>query len=408
MKFTMTSLAGGLLLGATALATGTIAMPASATVGSCDDPITFGTTISSTGRYSTLAGKWRNMTVEFAKMINERGGIDVKSCGKKLPLKIIIYDDQSVPSTAVSLYERMATVDKVDFFVGPDWSAMGFPVPPVAERHKIPMVMANVAALPVFKRGLKYSWGTPMPTVPNWSTRYFDMLSRQNPRPRTIYFVTQDSPVTKAITDFWSKKAESLGYKVLGNEVFSVELKDFTSLVLKLRIRKPDIIYIAAYDSPSVPLIQQMRRLKIKAKDVHHALLSGSLYKKVRDDLDGVTGEIPWYPGVKGPFSAFAEELVKRSNIDMFDYPWTMSRISAYLIMVQAIERAGAVDREKVRQALFKGTFDAPIGQISFDETGYAHKNGAFTLQIHKGKPVIIWPPEIATGKYIYPSPSWQ
>jgi len=51
MKFTMTSLAGGLLLGATALATGTIAMPASATVGSCDDPITFGTTISSTGRY---------------------------------------------------------------------------------------------------------------------------------------------------------------------------------------------------------------------------------------------------------------------------------------------------------------------------------------------------------------------
>ena len=404
MKYTFASF----IAGTVALAAVSVAAPAHAKVGSCTDPVTFGTTISSTGRYSTLADKWRDMTIEFAKMINENGGIDLKGCGKKLPLKIVIYDDQSVPSTAVSLYERMATVDKVDFFVGPDWSAMGFPVPPVAEKHKIPMVMANVAAPAIFKRGLKYMWGNPMPTVPNWSTRYFDMLSKQTPQPKTIYFVTQDNPVTKAITGFWSKKAESLGYKVLGNELFSVELKDFTSLVLKLRIRKPDIIYISSFDSPSVPLIQQMRRLKIKAKDVHHAILSGSLYKQVREDLDGVTGEIPWYPGVKGPFSDFAEELVKRSNVDMFDYPWTMSRISAYLIMVQAIERAGTVDREKVRQVLYKGTFDAPTGQISFNETGYAYKNGAFTLQIQKGKPVIVWPPEIATGKYQYPSPSWQ
>lgn len=404
MKYTI----GSFALGTAALAAVSVATPAHAKVGSCTEPVTFGTTISSTGRYSTLADKWRNMTLEFAKMINENGGIDLKKCGKKLPLKIVIYDDQSVPSTAVSLFERMATVDKVDFFVGPDWSAMGFPVPPVAERHKIPMVMANVAAPPIFKRGLKYMWGTPMPTVPNWSTRYFDMLSKQTPKPKTIYFVTQDNPITKALTGFWTKKATSLGYKVLGNELFSVELKDFTSLVLKLRIRKPDIVYISSFDSPSVPLIQQMRRLKIKAKDVHHALLSGKLHKQVGNDLDGVTGEIPWYPGVKGPYSDFAEELVKRSKVDMFDYPWTMSRISAYLIMVQAIERAGAVDREAVRKVLFKGTFDSPTGKIVFNESGYAFKNGAFTLQIQKGKPVIVWPPEIATGKFVYPSPSWQ
>lgn len=397
-----------LTLGGLAAALLAAPSPGLAKVGSCVDPITFGTTISSTGRYSTLADKWRTMTVEFAKMINENGGIEVKSCGKKLPLQIVIYDDQSVPATAVSLFEKLATVDKVDFFVGPDWSAMGFPVPPVAEKHKIPMVMANVAAPPIFKRGLKYMWGTPMPTVPNWSTRYFDMLGQQDPKPKTIYFVTQDNPITKALSGFWKKRAEALGYNVLGDELFSVELKDFTSLVLKLRLRRPDIVYISSYDNPSVPLIQQMRRLKVKAKDVHHAILSGSLYKQVRGDLEGVTGEIPWYPGVKGPFSDFAEELVKRADVDMFDYPWTMSRITAYLIMVQAIERAGAVDREKVRAALFKGTFDAPIGQVTFDERGYAFKNGAFTLQIQDGKPVIVWPPEIATGKFQYPSPSWQ
>lgn len=404
MRFTI----GSFALGTAALVAASFSTPSYAKVGSCTDPVTFGTTISSTGQYSALSGKWRDMTIEFAKMINEKGGINLKGCGKKLPLKIIIYDDQSAAATAVSLYERMATVDKVDFFVGPDWSAMGFAVPPVAERYKIPMVMANVAAPPIFKRGLKYMWGTPMPTVPNWSTRYFDMLSNQSPRPKTIYFVTQDNPITRDLSGYWTEKATSLGYKVLGNELFSAELKDFTSLVLKLRIRKPDIIYISSFDSPSVPLIQQMRRLNLKAKDVHHALLSGALRTQVGADLDGVTGQIPWYPGVKGPFSDFAEELVKRSNIDMFDYPWTMSRISAYLIMVQAVERAGTVDREKVRQVLFKGTFDSPAGRIEFNESGYAFRNGAFTLQIQNGKPVIVWPPEVATGKFVYPSPSWQ
>ena len=81
----------------------------------------------------------------------------------------MIYDDQSVPAIAVQLFEKMATVDKVDFFVGPDWSSIGGPVPPDRRRYKIPMVMANVATPSLYERGLKYFRGTPFPVVPRWS-----------------------------------------------------------------------------------------------------------------------------------------------------------------------------------------------------------------------------------------------
>lgn len=392
------------LLGAATLLPG----KAEAKLNSCEGPITFGTTMSSTGRYSTLAERWRDMTLVFAEEFNKTGGIFVKSRNKKIPIKFVIYDDQSVPSLAVTLYEKLATVDKVDFFVGPDWSAMGFPVPPIAEKHKIPMVMANVAAPPIFKRGLKYMWGTPMPTVPNWSIRYFDLLAKQNPKPKTIYFAIQDNPITKAIAGYWAKEAEKRGFTVVGREIFSPELKDFTSLVLKMRIAKPDIIYLASYDIPSVPLIQQMRRLRVKAKDVHHAILTGALQAQLGKDIEGMTGEIAWYPGVKGPFSDLAERVLNRAKIDMFYYWTTMSRFSAYLIMAQAIEKAGVVDREAVRKALYKGKFKTPIGIVEFDETGYAYKNGAMTSQIQNSKVVIVAPPERATGKFQYPSPSWK
>jgi ABC-type branched-subunit amino acid transport system substrate-binding protein len=374
----------------------------------CDGPILLGTTISESGQFSTLADRWRKMSEVFAEEINKTGGVQVSSCGKRIPIKFVIYDDQSVPSTAVALHERMATVDKVDFFVGPDWSSLGGPVPPIAEKHKIPMVAANVATPAFYERGLKYFWGTPYPVVPRWSERYFEMLGTMNPKPKTIYFVTQDNPVMKAITDTWSKKATAQGINVVATETFPTELKDFTGLIAKIRAAKPDVIYISSFDGASVPLVQQMRQLKVRAMDVHHAMLTGSLYRQVGKDIEGMTGELSWYPGLKGANAELVDKVLARSNIDMFDYIFTLGRLASYLTMVQAIEKAGAVDREKVRAALHLGTFKSPAGDITFDERGFSPNNGAYTLQMQKGKPVVVWPPTVATSKVVWPSPSWQ
>ena len=383
-------------------------MPAAAKIGSCDDPVTFGTTISSTGQFAAHAEKWQAMTIEFAKMINERGGIDVASCGKKLPLQIVLYDDASDPAKAVAAYEKLAAADQVDFFVGPDWSSIGLPVAAVAAKHRIPTVMANVADPAAVRRGAKYVWATPMPTVANWSARYFDMLSKQTPRPKTIYFVTQDTPVTRSIAEFWKAAATRAGMEIIGDETLPADPEALTPLVVRMRLRRAEIVYIAAFDLPSAPLIRRMRELNLKARDVHHALLSGALRREVGAGVDGMTGEIAWYPGVRGPYADFAGELLRRADIDMFEFPWSMSRLSAYLIMVQAVERAGAVDREKVRAALAKGVFDAPVGRVEFNEAGLAPGNGAFTIQMQDGAPVVVWPPERATGTYLYPSPSWN
>jgi len=381
---------------------------ADAKVGSCSDPIVWGTTISETGPFSTLTDHWADMTKNFAKEVNADGGIFVKDCNKKLPLNIIVYDDQSNPATAVSLYEKMATVEKVDFFVGPDWTSLGLPVPIVAERHKIPLVAANVATPAAYKRGFKYMWGTPYPIVPLWSARYFDMIQHVKPKPKSIFFVTHDNPVMKAITATWSKKAQGDGLKIVGEETFPSDTKDFSSIILKIRAAHPDIIYISSFDNVSGPLIQQMRQQHVHAMDVHHTMLTGALKRQLGKDIDGMTGELSWYPGINGPHSDFVNKVLKESHIDMFETIFTMARMASYLTMMEAIEKAGSVDREKVRQVLTEGTFEAPTGKIVFDKNGFPTTNGAFTIQMQKGKVVVVWPKDRATGNVIWPSPSWQ
>ena len=295
--------------------------PASAKLNSCDGPIVLGTTISLTGINSTLAGRWDKLTDMFEQEFNKAGGVFVSSCNKKLPIKFIYYDDQSIPATAVSLYERLATVDNVDLFVGPDWSSHGFPVSQVFERYKIPSVMSNVATPKVYQSGFKYIAGIAL-DARTWSKNYFEMLPKLDPRPASIYWVVQDNLVTKAVADTNAALAEKAGLKTIGSETFAGATKNFQGLILKIKAARPDIIYLSSFDAVSVPLLQQMRQLQVQAMDVHHIMASGSLARQA--NLEGVTGEIYWHEGHRrAAYSELAKEVLKQADIRIFDYLWT-------------------------------------------------------------------------------------
>ena len=382
------------------------ASPAAAKLNSCDGPIVIGTTISVTGINSSLAGRWDKMTDMFERELNKTGGVFVSSCNKKLPIKFVYYDDQSIAATAVSLYEKLATVDNVDVFVGPDWSSHGFPVSQVFEKYKIPSVMSNVATPKIYESGFKYITGMAL-DARTWSKNYFDLLSKMNPKPKSIFWIVQDNLVTKAVHETNIKYADEIGLKTVGTEAFAGATRNFSGAILKVKAAQPDIIYISSFDAVSVPLLQQMRQLQVKAMDVHHIMANGSLARQA--DLEGVTGEIYWHEGIDGPYAEFARTVLKAADIRIFDYLWSMGRMDAYLVMVQAIERAGAVDREKIVAELRKpgAVWKRPGGEFSFSEGGLS-QIVSYTHQMQKGEPVVVWPAEQATGKMMWPSPSWQ
>ena len=153
--------------------------------------------------------------------------------------------------------------------------------------------------------------------------------------------------------------------------------------------------------------MQQMRQLQVKAMDVHHIMANGSMARQA--DLEGVTGEIYWHEGLGGNYADFARAVLQQSEIKVFDYLWTIGRIDAYLVMMQAIERVGAVDREKVATELRKpgAVWKHVGGDFQFDEGGLS-QIVSYTHQLQKGEPVVVWPSAQANGKMIWPAPSWR
>ena len=48
---------------------------------------------------------------------NAEGGVFMKPYNKKIPIKLITYDDQSSTATAATLYNQLITQDKVDLLI---------------------------------------------------------------------------------------------------------------------------------------------------------------------------------------------------------------------------------------------------------------------------------------------------
>ena len=65
-----------------------------------------------------------------------------------------------------------------------------------------------------------------------------------------------------------------------------------------------------------------------------------------------------------------------------------------------------SLDREKIRETIAQGEFTTINGPIRFTGTEN-HVTPSMILQYQKGDLEIIWPPETATAKPIYPKPAW-
>jgi ABC-type branched-subunit amino acid transport system substrate-binding protein len=100
-------------------------------------------------------------------------------------------------------------------------------------------------------------------------------------------------------------------------------------------------------------------------------------------------------------------DVLKRADISEPMYPWSPAYVAAFQIVQAAIEKAGTLDTKVLMDNLKRLKLDTVLGEAYFHETGYGSIN-TYPSQIQDGKYKIIYPPEVATGKHIYPRAVWE
>jgi len=375
------------------------------------DAIVVGATLALTGPFSDEVAPFKKFMELWAEQINAQGGIMLREYGKRLPIKFIVYDDTSKPPVSQASYEKLVTVDKVHLLLGPYSSPITVAASTVADKHKIPFIALEANSTAIFTRGFQWLVGV-IDDGPKWSWHYFDMLKAEG-KAKTIGFIVQETGHTKEVGAGSAAKAQEIGLKVVVQETAPAPATEFTPVITKMKAADPDIVYISGFPAFNVAFYKQALEQGLNPREFH-VIHHGSAFRKPTGDARAnlVTGENYWMPGVKGGGEvALFEELLTKTGISVADYPWVSIHMFGLEALKAALEKAGSVDREKVLKALWELDIKTISGRLRFQKKGeglHPEAQGQGTLnpfptQIQDGKYITLWPPEIATGKHIYP-----
>jgi len=389
----MTSKAPAALAVALALAVGGV-MPATA-----QGPIRIGASLSLTGTYAKLGKNQHEGYQLCEKDLNAKGGL----LGRRV--QFVVYDDQSMPATAVRLYEKLITEDKVDAIMGPYSSPVTEAAVNVTEKYKKVMVAPLAATTSIFKKGRKYIFMVISPAEV-YLEGLVDMAAKRGLK--TVAVVNEDTLFSKAAAAGAVEIVKKKGLQVVFAEAYPKGNTDFSALLTKVKAANPDVLAAATYFDDAVALTRQMKELNVNPK-MFGVTVGGDLpefYDTLKQNAEYIYGATQWehtlpYPGNPEYFEAYKKDFGHEPSYH------STAGYAGCLIYAEAVKRANSLDADKVREQLLKLETRTPFGDYKVEADGFQVAHKMVTFQWQKEKKVTVWPDELAQGKPLFPTPPW-
>ena len=389
-KFAMFAATVGLVVGATAAA-------------QAADPVKIGYSLGRTGILASGVSVQEQAYILWQDQVNSRGGLDIGGKEKR-KIEFVSYDDQSDAGKIPQIYDKLINDDKVDLLLAPYATYLHVAITGVIEKNRFPMVGNTSSSVLVRDLNAKYMFFAEL--LPDARSRILvDFLKAQNLK-RVAMFTLQLS-FNLEMKKFTKPLLEKAGIKVVIDQEYPPDIKDFTSIVNSVKQANVDAVVGNSYPADSIMYMDKARELNITSP-MQFLLIGPSIpffHKKYGTNLEGLVSLGHWTPGAKWTGAqAFNDAYEKRWK----ENPDYLDSVIAYVscqILEAAVAKAG-LDKEKLRDAIANGTFDTIMGVVKFKKNSNI-TSSAGLLQFQNGINEIIWPPAIATSKFM-PKPAWK
>lgn len=385
------------LLGAASLALGAQLSPATA-----EDVIRFGAPLPITGALAPEAVKQQQGYDLWAEEANKAGGISVG--GKKYKVQIVYADYQSNTPRAVQATEQMIAQDNVNFMFGPFGSGAAKAASTVSEKYKMPTLAATASSSQVYDQGYKYLFGTFTPND-TLTTPLAKIIKAKVPDVKKVAILARNDLFPLAIAQEMEKSAKAEGYEVVYFEKYAIGTLDHSATLSQIKSRSPQWIFVTGYINDLLLVRKQMVDQQIKAPVV--SMIAGPAYQEFIDALgpaaENVSSAAWWHPAERyegkdifGTTSNFVKLFKAKYNSEP-DYGQASAALCGALFQM-AIERAGSLDRDKVRDELAKLDVVTFFGPVKFGTNGQINSLEPPVFQLQGGKPVVLFPQAIKQG----------
>ncbi len=385
-----------------------------APVAEAQPPIRIGASLSQTGLYAAPGQNQLRGYQLCVKHMNDKGGV----LGRKLELAL--YDDGSDSATAVRLYEKLITQDKVELVLGPYTSAITEAVASVTEKYRMPMVAPNAGTTSIYRKGRKFIFSMNPPAEVHLEG-LIDLAAKKGLK--TVALVNGDELYLRTTAQATIELAKKKGLQVAFVDAYPEGTTDFSAILTKVRAANPDVLGGATRFEDAVAITRQMKALNVNPKMT--GLTVGvdlpKFYEVVGRDAEFVYGATTWVPELvelrAGGLIPIARQYPgAREFVESYKREFPGADLSVHSangyggcqILVEAIRRAGSLDSGKLREAILKMDHNTVYGGFRVDRDGVQIAHKALMFQWQDGKKVIVWPEELAPGRARFPTPPWS
>lgn len=392
---------------------GSMASGFPAIINSAPKEILIGVVLPLTGMVAESGGMALEGLELAVEHVNKANGI--KSLGGA-KLKLLVEDSESKVDVGGIVAEKLIQKG-VTFMTGAFQNAVTLNVARITERHKIPFVNNISSADDIAQQGFRYFFRVfvNMSTMLDVGIVGVQEILKQSKKPVKTAVVVNISEFTGNLySESFIKKTKERGepWNILKRITYPENAMSLASEIRDAKSLNPDIVFATCRLRDGILLIEEMYKQKFDVEGIFGVASPGfgdTSFAKQGKLSEYAFNITPWFDEVNQFSRKIGQEYEAR-----FKKPFNMNASGSYdtvLVIASALERAGSADREDLRKALTatKLTTKTSIGgPIEFDE--YGNNKGAKSgiMQIQGGKPKIVYPPEAATAKAIFPVPPWD
>ena len=326
--------------------------------------------------------------------------------GKKYKVEIVYADYQSNTPRAVQTTEQMITQNNVNFLFGPFGSGAAQAGSSASEKYKVPTIAATASSSQVYDQGYKYLFGTFTPND-TLTTPLTQMVKAKAPDVKKVAILARNDLFPLAIAQEMEKSAKGNGLEVVYFEKYAIGTLDHSATLSQIKSLAPQWIFVTGYINDLLLVKKQMADQQIKATVV--SMIAGPAYQEFIDAAgaggENITSAAWWHPAAqyagKDIFGTTANyvKLFKDKYKSEPDYAQASASVSGALFQM-AIEKAGSLDKDKVRDELANMDVMTFFGPVKFGPTGQINSLEPPVFQLQGGKPVVLSPALIRQGEF--------
>ena len=399
--------------------------------------IKVGVIASLTGPASNVGtNMWQSAQVA-ANEINANGGLQLQGSATKVPIKLIVGDDESTQAGGQKAATKLITSDNVDILVGGYSSAVTSAYEQTIAEYKVPYIVTGASSPIITHRtdtDTSYIFHH-CPTTDSYgqyTTQFIDQVVRPavnakfnfpNSRPFRLALLYQDTAFGKGVQTAVNNTItqNKLNIVLVSQQSFKMTESDFRTPLTAIKAANPDAVYLAAFPNEGAPAITQGRRdiglntlyLSVENND------NSQFYKDVGQYGEGsiIESRFSPYTAPAGAVADVQSKFKTSYNASYGTFPDMMgaSTYEGIYIAAKAIGNAGTTDKAAVKQALVNLNMPQVIeamkgGTISFTPTFRESQFDLWMEQlvynpvIGECRPVIVWPDNLKVANFVVPS----